>query len=181
MTARSTRRLTVAAVSFAALSFVACSAMAADGQAAAPATATAPAPAPAFTYQEVMVPVRDGVKLQTVIIAPAGAHEKLPILFSRSPYGVPPAAPPALPPSYSELAKDGYILVFQNLRGRFKSEGVFQISTKSAPMAAPCIGSSCEGRPSDSLTDLPFASWPVTTRRACVAIRLLRSRGFGAR
>src|SRR4029078_10742541 len=44
---------------------------------------------------------------------------------------------------------------------------------KSAPIAAPCIGWSCGGMPSDNLTDFPPASWPVTTRPACGAIRLL--------
>ncbi len=89
-----------------------------------------PAPSPVFTFQEVMVPVRDGVHLQTVILAPAHQSGPLPILFRRTPYGVPDAAPPAIPASYKELMQDGYIIVIQNLRGRFKSEGTFKLTSQ---------------------------------------------------
>src|SRR5215472_18262638 len=89
-----------------------------------------PAPGPVFTFQEVMIPVRDGVRLQTVILTPAGRHDPLPILFRRTPYGVPSQAPEELPPNLKELAQDGYIFVIQNLRGRFKSEGVFKLSSQ---------------------------------------------------
>ncbi len=86
-------------------------------------------PASPFKFQEVMVPVRDGVHLQTVILTPVDQKGPLPILFRRSPYGVPAAAPPRVPPPFKELVADGYIFVFQNLRGRFKSEGVFNLSS----------------------------------------------------
>jgi uncharacterized protein len=89
-----------------------------------------PAPKPVFTFQEVMIPMRDGVHLQTVILAPADQQGPLPILFQRTPYGVPGAAPPQIPVSGKELAQDGYIVVIQNLRGRFKSEGVFNLSSR---------------------------------------------------
>jgi len=92
-------------------------------------TATAPASSPIFNLQEVMIPVRDGVHLQTVILAPVGAAKPLPILFRRTPYGVPEKAPAEMPSSLKELAQDGYIFVIQNLRGRFKSEGVFLLSS----------------------------------------------------
>ncbi len=82
-----------------------------------------------FNYQEVMIPVRDGVRLQTVILTPASQHGPLPILFRRTPYGVPDKAPDEIPPHLQELMKDGYIIVIQNLRGRFKSEGVFKLSS----------------------------------------------------
>jgi putative CocE/NonD family hydrolase len=86
-------------------------------------------PAAPFKFQEVMVPVRDGVHLQTVILTPVDQKGPLPILFRRTPYGVPAAAPPRMPPPIKELAADGYIFVIQNLRGRFKSEGVFKLSS----------------------------------------------------
>jgi uncharacterized protein len=84
---------------------------------------------PIFTLKEVMIPVRDGVHLQTVIITPVDQQGPLPILFRRTPYGVPSKAPEEIPSSWKELAKDGYIFVIQNLRGRFKSEGVFNLSS----------------------------------------------------
>jgi uncharacterized protein len=84
-----------------------------------------------FTFQEVMIPVRDGVHLQTVIMAPANQTGPLPILFRRTPYGVPAAAYTQMPPNLKEFAKDGYIFVIQNLRGRFKSEGTFALSSQA--------------------------------------------------
>src|SRR5213592_4777736 len=47
-----------------------------------------PPPQPAFTFQEVMIPVRDGVHLQTAILTPTDKTGPLPILFRRTPYGV---------------------------------------------------------------------------------------------
>jgi uncharacterized protein len=85
---------------------------------------------PAFKLEEVMVPVRDGVRLQTVILTPVNQKGPLPILFRRTPYGVPDQVPKEIPPTLKELAQDGYIFVIQNLRGRFKSEGVFNISSE---------------------------------------------------
>ena len=82
-----------------------------------------------FTLQEVMIPVRDGVHLQTVILTPVGQSGPLPILFQRTPYGVPDKPPQQMPSSWKELMQDGYILVIQNLRGRFKSEGAFKLSS----------------------------------------------------
>ena len=86
-------------------------------------------PKPLFTIQEVMIPVRDGVRLQTAILTPVDQSGPLPILFRRTPYGVPEKAFEQMPSSIKELAQDGYIFVIQNLRGRFKSEGVFNLSS----------------------------------------------------
>ena len=83
-----------------------------------------------FQYQEVMIPMRDGVHLQTVILTPVEQRAPLPILLKRTPYGVPSAAPTAIAAPLKELMADGYILVQQNLRGRFKSEGTFKLSSQ---------------------------------------------------
>ncbi len=88
-----------------------------------------PASKPPFKLQELMVPVRDGVRLQTAILTPVDQNGPLPILFRRTPYGVPEKALEQMPSSMKELAQDGYIFVIQNLRGRFKSEGVFNLSS----------------------------------------------------
>src|SRR6267154_2847625 len=85
---------------------------------------------PIFKLQEVMIPMRDGVKLQTAILTPVDQHGPLPILFRRTPYGVPEKPPEQMPASWKELAQDGYIFVIQNLRGRFKSEGVFELTSQ---------------------------------------------------
>src|ERR1700704_6105559 len=91
------------------------------------------AQAPVYTYRKVMVPVRDGITLETVILAPANEKRPLPILFRRSPYGVPSSAAGAGQGSLAALAHDGYIFVIQNLRGRFGSEGTFELSSKADP------------------------------------------------
>jgi len=88
------------------------------------------APPPAFTFEEVMIPMRDGAKLQTVVFTPTDKTGPLPILFRRTPYGVPSGPLATVPTSWKELAQDGYIFVIQNLRGRFKSEGVFKLTSQ---------------------------------------------------
>lgn len=97
-----------------------------SGQSTTPSPASEPS---AFKFQEVMIPMRDGVRLQTVILTPVDQRSPLPILLQRTPYGVPNKAPAPMPPAMKELAHDGYIFVMQNLRGRFKSEGKFLLSS----------------------------------------------------
>jgi hypothetical protein len=72
-----------------------------------------------------MIPMRDGVRLQTVIFIPGGTSQTLPILLTRTPYGVPADARPLMGEWYAPLRAAGYIFVMQNLRGRFASEGAF--------------------------------------------------------
>ena len=90
-------------------------------------------PRPVFTLEEVMVPMRDGVRLQTVILRPVDQSGPLPILFRRTPYGVPERLQRQIAPNLKELAQDGYIFVVQNLRGRFKSEGTFELIVAGRP------------------------------------------------
>ena len=111
-------------------------------QSPAPA-ANAAATKSAWRVQEFMVPMRDGVHLQTAVITRRDQSQPLPILLTRTPYGVPTqeefdkaAAEHGaewLPTNWKELAADGYIFVFQNLRGRFKSEGVFLMTERYDP------------------------------------------------
>src|SRR5256885_8797367 len=83
------------------------------GLLAIPSQSQEPSRQPIFKLQEVMIPMRDGVKLQTVILTPSDQHEPLPILFRRTPYGVPENPPQQIPASWKELAQDGYIFVIQ--------------------------------------------------------------------
>ena len=82
---------------------------------------------PALAFEEVMIPMRDGARLQTAILRPPDRTRALPILVMRTPYGVPSGALAQVPPFLKELASDGYVFVIQNLRGRFKSEGTFTL------------------------------------------------------
>lgn len=93
-------------------------------------TGLAQQPAAVFSYQQTMIPMRDGVRLQTVILTPSHQTKPLPILLRRTPYGVPKEAPATVPVNLKELNRDGYIFVIQNLRGRFGSEGVFKLSSQ---------------------------------------------------
>ena len=78
-------------------------------------------------YQQIdaMIPMRDGVSLQTVVFVPRDARAPLPILLQRTPYDVPKDELTLLSPNLVGLRADGYIFAFQNLRGRFGSEGTF--------------------------------------------------------
>jgi len=83
---------------------------------------------PRFVKQQVMIPMRDGIRLNTEVYVPEGAREPLPILFTRTPYGLrhdDDGMHTALTTSYAALAEDGYIFVFQDIRGRYESEGEF--------------------------------------------------------
>jgi uncharacterized protein len=78
-----------------------------------------------FEAIDAMVPMRDGVKLETVVFVPRGAPTALPILLQRTPYGVPGDELTLLSPNLDGLRTDGYIFAFQSVRGRFGSEGAF--------------------------------------------------------
>jgi uncharacterized protein len=78
----------------------------------------------AYTVQDVMIPARDGVRLHTKIFIPKGQSTPLPFLMRRTPYGVEGAAA-AFARAYKALADEGYIFVFQDIRGKFGSEGTF--------------------------------------------------------
>jgi hypothetical protein len=72
-----------------------------------------------------MIPMRDGVRLYTQVYAPTQTAEKLPILLLRTPYGTGQFNPARIATSLPELTADGYIIVQQDIRGRFKSDGQF--------------------------------------------------------
>jgi len=82
-------------------------------------------PAPSFTKKEVQIAMRDGAKLHTAIYTPKRAAGPLPILMSRTPYGIDGMDAALASPSLKYLIRDGYIFVFQDIRGRFTSEGKF--------------------------------------------------------
>lgn len=78
-----------------------------------------------FNSTESMIPTRDGVRLYTQVYAPTSASEQLPILLLRTPYGTGQLSSERIAASLPELTADGYIIVVQDIRGRFKSEGEF--------------------------------------------------------
>ena len=81
-----------------------------------------------YTRQEVMIPMRDGIKLHAVILRPKDYATPLPFLMERTPYGVDGNTPESINPGEPELAASRYIFVFEDIRGRYKSEGTFVMS-----------------------------------------------------
>ena len=115
---------------------------------AAPALAQTPAmtpdipakfafPTDAYDYarREVMIPMRDGVKLYTVLIIPKGATGA-PILLTRTPYNAKKNAERNLSPYAAATGSqmdepflaDGYIRVYQDVRGKHGSEGDYVLT-----------------------------------------------------
>jgi uncharacterized protein len=82
-----------------------------------------------YVKSEHRITMRDGVKLYTVVYSPKDASQKYPILMTRTPYGAGPYGAAAyrasLGPS-AEFAPEGYIFVYQDVRGTFLSEGEFE-------------------------------------------------------
>jgi putative CocE/NonD family hydrolase len=94
-----------------------------------------------FDRREIMIPMRDGTKLYTVLVMKKGTRNA-PILLTRSPYDAHADAfhnasqriDDVLPAMYKEFADDGYIIAIQDIRGLHRSEGTF-IMTR--PIAGP--------------------------------------------
>ena len=119
-------------------------------QAAAPATpAATPTPTPVpgeyvrahYTKYEFRIPMRDGKKLFTSVYVPKDTSQVWPFLMDRTPYSVAPYGEdvykPELGPS-DQFEKAGYIFVYQDVRGRYLSEGEFvemrpHIDVKNGP------------------------------------------------
>src|SRR5579872_7446507 len=80
-----------------------------------------------YSRQEAMIPMRDGIKLHTVIFTPKNQTEKLPFLITRTPYGVSDNPSPEKQGYIKDMADEGYIFVAQDIRGRYLSQGTFEM------------------------------------------------------
>jgi putative CocE/NonD family hydrolase len=84
-----------------------------------------------------MLPMRDGVRLHAVILRPADLHDAppagLPFLLARTPYGVDDFDSESVNRDKPELAASGYIFVYEDIRGRYKSEGSFVMNRPIVP------------------------------------------------
>lgn len=81
-----------------------------------------------YTKYEYQIPMRDGVKLFTSVYIPIDDTKKYPIMMQRTPYRVAPYGADKykakLGPSQA-FEQEGFIFVFQDVRGKFRSEGEF--------------------------------------------------------
>jgi len=95
-----------------------------------------------YTRTDIMIPMRDGVKLHTIVMVPKSHRELMPILLTRTPYEaakrvsriVSPHLTSTLPAADEPIVTAGYIRVYQDIRGKYKSEGAY-IST--LPLRGP--------------------------------------------
>jgi putative CocE/NonD family hydrolase len=84
-----------------------------------------------YYKQERRIPMRDGVHLFTAIYLPKDNSEKHPILITRTPYSAAPYGEQHLTPNlwniyWNSYAHENYIIVVQDVRGRWMSEGEFK-------------------------------------------------------
>src|SRR5690348_14987277 len=97
-----------------------------------PATFDVPASGYDYVKRVEMIPMRDGVKLYTVIVVPRGA-KNAPIILTRTPYDAASRATrnrsphmlSLLPQGDEVFVADGYIRVFQDVRGKYGSQGEY--------------------------------------------------------
>ncbi len=93
-----------------------------------------PADSVLYLKTSYMIPMRDGILLNTIVLTPVDQHGAYPFLINRTPYGIDGNYPTGSQVislsdrfSYYTMAADGYIFVLQDIRGRFKSQGRFEI------------------------------------------------------
>jgi uncharacterized protein len=88
-----------------------------------------------YTKYEYLIPMRDGVRLFTAVYVPKDQSKPYPMLMERTPYDVAPYGVDEYPERLlnADFAKAGYIFVFQDVRGRNKSEGKFIDMTPHKP------------------------------------------------
>lgn len=88
-----------------------------------------------YKKTEVMIPMRDGIKLNTVIYSPVNPKQNYPVLLQRTPYGDNPRGLAndsvirvfSLGNNVSSMLSEGYFFVVQDVRGKYRSEGNMQI------------------------------------------------------
>jgi putative CocE/NonD family hydrolase len=90
-----------------------------------------------YQRTEVMIPMRDGVKLHAVILKPTDMTAPVPFLMQRTPYGVDGTTDASFQAQRPELASGGYIYVAEDIRGRFKSQGKFVMMRPLADHSNP--------------------------------------------
>lgn len=82
-----------------------------------------------YSKKEVYIEMRDGIKLFTSIYTPRNSNGPHPILLNRTPYNIEPGGPDHYSffiQNYSRYTEKDYIMVSQDVRGRYMSEGTFE-------------------------------------------------------
>ncbi len=84
-----------------------------------------PDPLLTFDKMNVMIEMRDGMRLNTEIYVPKDLQESLPMILLRTPYGIAGRFERQSSEYLKDLIEEGYIFVYQDVRGRYESEGQF--------------------------------------------------------
>jgi len=82
-----------------------------------------------YTKKNYQVPMRDGVRLYTIVYSPKDTSQPYPMLMTRTPYGVHPYEEDTFRASLGpnlHFLEEQYIFVYQDVRGRYMSEGTFE-------------------------------------------------------
>lgn len=82
-----------------------------------------------YTKKEVDITMRDGIKLHTTIYSPKDTSKEYPIIMQRTPYSSQPYGAGKFKEKIApniHMMQDGYIVVYQNVRGRWLSEGHYE-------------------------------------------------------
>nr|MBI1229681.1 CocE/NonD family hydrolase [Cytophagales bacterium] len=93
--------------------------------------------AESYTKEEYRIPMRDGIHLHTVVYSPKDQTKRYPILMQRTPYSAGPYGQGEFRPSIGPspfLMQDGYIIVYQDVRGRWMSEGAYDNMRPTLPV-----------------------------------------------
>jgi len=95
-----------------------------------------------YVRTDVMIPMRDGVRLHTVVLSPREVPKPAPMVLTRTPYNatklstrsVSPHLEATLPLADQTMVRAGYIRIYQDIRGKQKSEGIYVMT---APVRGP--------------------------------------------
>jgi len=134
-----------------------------------------------YTKREVMIPMRDGVRLYTRIFIPKDTTRLHPIVMVRTPYSNFPYGPDSFPRGVDHItaayARENFILVGQDVRGRWMSEGEF---ADVRPVIEHKTGSRDIDEPSDTYDTIDWLVKNVPFNNGRVGVRGTSYPGFYA-
>ncbi len=136
-----------------------------------------------YTKHEYEIPMRDGVKLFTAVYTPKDKSKTYPMIMVKTPYAIRPYGVDNFPDQLGPMggdnrfAKDGYIFVYQDVRGRWMSEGTFRNMTPHNPDKQ---GPNDTDESSDMYDTVEFLLENVSGHNGNVGIYGISYRGFYA-
>lgn len=136
-----------------------------------------------FIKKEIMVPMRDGARLFTAVYVPKDTTRTYPILLKRTPYSCSPYGPEAYTTAFQNmyLARSGYIWVFQDVRGKYMSEGDFvDVRPFLPPTSPPPSGKPPVDEATDTYDTVDWLTKNLTANNGKVGVYGISYPGFYA-